>query len=172
MRPSRFIPGRLLDDFDLRAGPPLVISLSAPLRMTSARSREPDPCIAAVKPAAIDSTDTNTTTTPAMPTIATAEELRRCGIVRMFSAMTASVCRSQSMRQLLRSASVIFSRIARDRRQQASEHAHRRHQPDAKPQIAGRQHEDGSMPLVGSPLWTMSQATRSPRPPARTGDEE
>ena len=70
---------------------PLVISLSAPLRITSARSGEPDPCIAAVKPAAIDSTDTNTTTTPAMPTMATPDELRRCGIVRMFSASTASV---------------------------------------------------------------------------------
>ena len=50
---------------------PLVISLSAPLRITSARSGDPDPCIAAANPAAIDSTDTNTTTTPAMPTMAT-----------------------------------------------------------------------------------------------------
>ena len=53
---------------------PLVISLSAPLRITSARDGEPEPRMAAVKPAAIDSTDTSTTTTPAMPTMATPDE--------------------------------------------------------------------------------------------------
>ena len=56
---------------------PLVISLSAPLRITSARDGEPDSPIAAVKPAAIDSTDTSTTTTPAMPMMATPDEPRR-----------------------------------------------------------------------------------------------
>ena len=45
------------------------------------------------KPSAIDSTDTNTTTTPAMPTMATADEPSRCGIVRRLSAVTASVWR-------------------------------------------------------------------------------
>ncbi len=39
---------------------PLVISLSAPLRMTSARSGEPAPRIAAVNPSPIDSTATST----------------------------------------------------------------------------------------------------------------
>ena len=58
---------------------PLVISLSAPLRITSARVGEPEPRIAAVKPAAIDSTETSTTTTPAMPTMATPDEPSRCG---------------------------------------------------------------------------------------------
>ena len=37
--------------------------------MTSARDRDPEPRIAAVKPAAIDSTETNTTTTPQTPSV-------------------------------------------------------------------------------------------------------
>ena len=83
---------RLLDDVRLRARRrPLVISLSAPLRMTSARVGEPDSRIAAVNPAAIDSTDTSTTTTPAMPTMATPDEPSRCGMVRRLSAVTAMV---------------------------------------------------------------------------------
>ena len=76
------------------SGPPrpLVISLSAPLRITSARTVEPDCSMAAEKPCAIDSTDTSTMTTPAMPTMATPEEPRRCGMVRRFSIVTAMVC--------------------------------------------------------------------------------
>ena len=70
---------------------PLVISLSAPLRITSARLGDPASDIAAVKPEAIDSTDTSTTTTPAMPMIATPEEPSRCGMVRRFSSVTATV---------------------------------------------------------------------------------
>ena len=70
---------------------PLVISLSAPLRITSARDGDPDSRIAAVKPEAIDSTETSTTTTPAMPTMATPDEPRRCGIVRRLRAVTARV---------------------------------------------------------------------------------
>ena len=75
------------------SGPPrpLVISLSAPLRMTMARVGDPDPRIAAVNPDAIESTDTNTTTTPAMPTMATPDEPSRCGMVRRLSAVTAMV---------------------------------------------------------------------------------
>jgi hypothetical protein len=74
---------------------PLVNSVSEPLRMTSARPGEPDPCMAAEKPAAIDSTDTKTTTTPAIPMMATADELSLAGIVRRLSAITAAVCLSQ-----------------------------------------------------------------------------
>jgi hypothetical protein len=66
--------------------------VSAPLRMTSARSGDPDPCMAAEKPAAIDSTDTKTTTTPAMPMMATADELSLAGSVLKLSDMTATVC--------------------------------------------------------------------------------
>ena len=90
--PSRLIPGACLMTSTSSPLSPLVISLSAPLRMTSARSGEPDDCIAAAKPAAIESTETKTTTTPAMPTIATPDELSRWGMVRTFSARTASVC--------------------------------------------------------------------------------
>ena len=45
---------------------PLVISVSTPCRRISARSRAPVPVIAAENPAEIDSTETNTITTPAM----------------------------------------------------------------------------------------------------------
>jgi hypothetical protein len=75
--PSRRVPGACLitsTSFRLR---PLVISLSAPLRITMARDGEPEPRIAAVKPDAIDSTETNTTTTPAMPTMATPDDPSR-----------------------------------------------------------------------------------------------
>ena len=65
--------------------------------MTSARPRDPDPCMAAEKPEAIDSTETNTTTTPAIPTMATNEELNLAGIVRRLSSMITNVCRSQNM---------------------------------------------------------------------------
>ena len=74
---------------------PLVISLSAPLRITIARLGEPASAIAAVKPEAIESTDTSTTTTPAMPMMATPEEPRRCGMVRRFSSVTATVWLNQ-----------------------------------------------------------------------------
>ena len=75
------------------SGPPrpLVISLSAPLRMTSARLADPDPRMAAANPAEIDSTDTKTTTTPAMPITATADEPSLAGMVRRLSAMMATV---------------------------------------------------------------------------------
>jgi hypothetical protein len=59
--------------------------------MTSARDGDPEPRIAAVNPAAIDSTETNTTTTPAIPTIATPVDPRRRGMVRRLSDVTAMV---------------------------------------------------------------------------------
>src|SRR6185295_18305982 len=76
---------------------PLVISESAPARITRTRFGEPALTMAARKPADTDNTATNTMTTPAMPTIATADELMRRGIVRMLSIVTASVCLSQLM---------------------------------------------------------------------------
>ena len=60
---------------------PLDSSESAPCRMTIARSGRPALTIAFSNPSAIDSTPTSTTTTPAMPMIATPAELNRCGIV-------------------------------------------------------------------------------------------
>ena len=47
--------------------------------------------MAAVNPEAIDSTETSTITTPAMPMMATPDEPRRCGMVRRLSAVTAMV---------------------------------------------------------------------------------
>ena len=49
----------------------LVISESEPVRMTIAVSGDPVFAIVALMPSAIDSTDTRTATTPAMPTTAT-----------------------------------------------------------------------------------------------------
>ena len=83
--PSRRRPGACLMMSTSGPPSPLVISLSAPLRITSARTGEPDSSIAAAKPCAIDSTDTSTITTPAMPTIATPDEPSRCGMVRRLS---------------------------------------------------------------------------------------
>ena len=89
--PSRRRPGACLMMSTSGPPSPLVISLSAPLRITSARDVDPEPCMAAVKPEAIDSTETSTITTPAMPMMATPDEPSRCGMVRRLSAVTASV---------------------------------------------------------------------------------
>src|SRR5262249_32946314 len=80
---------------------PLVISVSEPARMTIARPGEPEPVIAAENPAEIDSTDTKTTTTPAIPIMATVEEPSLLGIVRRLSSITANVCLSHVMQFLL-----------------------------------------------------------------------
>ncbi len=93
--PSRLMPGACLMTSASGPSNPLVISLSDPLRSTSARRGDPASSSAAPNPAAIDSTETNTTTTPAMPTIATADELNRCGMVRTLNARTAATCRNQ-----------------------------------------------------------------------------
>ena len=58
---------------------PLVISLSAPLRSTTATSGEPDTVIARRKPSAMASTPTNTPTTPAMPIAAVSAAALRSG---------------------------------------------------------------------------------------------
>src|SRR5262245_30301454 len=155
------------------SGPPrpLVSSLSAPLRVTSARLGDPDPCIAAENPAAIDSTETNTTTTPAMPTIATAEELRRAGIVRRFSAMTAVVCRSQRI-------SGPPQRVGDpephrpQRRGRARQEAQRQHQRDAERDVARRQPEDGQETAGGVALLHEEPGGCQPEPAADQHDEE
>src|SRR6478735_3690306 len=89
--PSRKSPGACLMMSTSGAEIPLVISLSAPLRSTSARESDPVCSIAAEKPCAIDNTDTSTITTPAMPTMATPEEPSRCGMVLKFNIVTANV---------------------------------------------------------------------------------
>ncbi len=87
--PSCAMPGACLTMSVSGPVRPLVISDCDPLRRTIARSGDPVPCTAALKPSPIDSTDTSTTTTPAMPMTATIEELSRCGIVRMLTSVTA-----------------------------------------------------------------------------------
>src|SRR5262245_1563571 len=72
----------------------LVISESAPARITMARLGEPAFAIAARNPSPMDRTATNTITTPAIPITANAEELKRCGIVRTLSDATVRVCDS------------------------------------------------------------------------------
>jgi hypothetical protein len=56
----------------------LVISLSAPRRVTNATSSRPEDINVLRKPTAMDMTPTNTTVTPAMPiAVVRAEPLRR-----------------------------------------------------------------------------------------------
>src|SRR5262245_11496578 len=130
----------------LISGPsiPLVISVSAPARNTSARPCEPDPAIALENPAEIDSTETNTTTTPAIPMMATAEEPSLCGIVRRLRDNTATVCLSHLTAFLLiPSQSVCNSQTHGSQRRHDTRHqAHQYHEPDANDDVAKRQRVD------------------------------
>src|SRR5688572_5657197 len=165
------MPGACLITSMSAPSSPLVISVSAPLRITSARLGEPDPCMAAENPAAIDSTETNTTTTPAMPTIATAEELRRAGIVLRFSAITAVVCRSHRI-------SGPPQRVGdpephrTERRCRARQESHRQHQGDADRDVARRQPEDGQETARGIALLHEQPGGCEPEPAADQHDEE
>jgi len=71
-----------------------------PLRMTMMREGEPAPTTVFWNPSLIDSTETSTTTTPAMPTIATADEPARCGSVRRLRSVTAPIWVSQDISRL------------------------------------------------------------------------
>src|SRR2546428_533061 len=119
-------------------GIPLVISVSAPGRRISARPGEPDPVIACENPAEIDSTDTKTTTTPAIPMIATAEEPSLPGMVRRLSIRTATVCLSHLTSvppQSVGNPQPHGSHRRHDSRQQA----HQQHEHDAGYNVAWRQ---------------------------------
>ena len=71
-----------------------------------------------LKPAAIDSSATSTSVTPPMPSTATSDDDQRCGMLRRFMPVTArDLCEGvghvdSSVRQMRRSASTIFSRMA------------------------------------------------------------
>jgi len=67
---------------------PLTISLSAPLRSTIAESGDPEEVIARRNPTRMDSTPTNTVTTPAIPTTDAATEPRRWGTLNSPNAVT------------------------------------------------------------------------------------
>src|SRR5687767_13693546 len=143
---------------------PLVISLSAPLRITSARTGDPDASIAAAKPCAIDNTETSTITTPAMPTIATPDEPRRCGMVRRLTIVTASVClRKFTVSYSLRPSTSIgksqwlasperVSDLEVHRvhcRPESGDDAKRDHESRARPDVPRRQHEDWQHAIGG-----------------------
>src|SRR5215510_6624215 len=124
----------------------LVISVSEPARTISARPlAEPDaPPIAVAKPAEIDSTETNTTTTPAIPIMATAEEPKRLGIVRRLTSITAIVCLSQFTRFLLISPQSFCNPQPHraHRRHDSRQKAHQQHQSDTSHNILWRQYKD------------------------------
>src|SRR5262245_40424097 len=88
------MPGAPLMTLTSSPPTPLVISVSDPARKTRARPFDPEPPMAAENPAEMDRTETNTTTTPAIPIIATAEEPSLAGTVRRLSITTANVCLS------------------------------------------------------------------------------
>src|SRR5262245_6310075 len=119
---------------------PLVISVSEPARKTRARPVEPEPPIAAEKPAEIDSTDTNTTTTPAIPIIATAEEPNRLGIVRRLTNMMATVCLSHLKQFLLVSSERVGDSQSHgsQRRRDSGQQSHQQYQHDARNDVLRR----------------------------------
>ena len=72
--------------------------------MIRARRCDPVPAIAVRNPAAIDNTETKTTTTPAIPIMATAQDPILAGIVRRLVSITATVC----LRKLITNHSKVF----------------------------------------------------------------
>src|SRR5690606_3722594 len=145
------------------SGPPrpLVISESAPLRITMARSGDPASCIDALNPSAIDSTATRTTTTPAMPMMATMDDPSRCGMVRRLSTVTATICLSPPT-------SVPPQRIGDAQanglcgRERTGQQAQDGHQPGAGHDVAGRQEEGRQQPVGG--VAALHEEPRHPEP--------
>src|SRR5258705_6440642 len=127
---------------------PLVTSESAPRRITIARLGEPASAIAARKPSPIDSTATKTITTPAMPTIATADELRRCGMVRTLSAETMNVW--ETHRNTLRPPERVGDAQAHrgHRGQRAGDEPERGAQGQPDDHVAGTHDEDRQQRIV------------------------
>src|SRR5262245_51804232 len=122
---------------------PLVISVSDPARKTRARPDDPDPAIALENPSDMDSTDTKTTTTPAIPIMATAEEPSRAGIVRRFIIITATVCLNHFTQVLLiPSQGVRDSQSHRPKcRHESGQETHQHHKHQADSDVLRRQRE-------------------------------
>src|SRR5688572_22026861 len=165
------MPGACLMTSTSGPSSPLVSSVSAPLRITSARPGEPEPCIAAAKPAAIDSTETNTTTTPAIPIMATADELRRAGMVRKFSAMMAAVWAIHFTSGSPQGVGDPQLHCA-ERRRRPGEEPHGDHECDADRDIAWRQHEDWQHAARRVSLLHEQPGEREPEPSPDEHDEE
>ena len=87
---SRATPGASLTIRATSRPRPLDISLFAPSRRTIAMSSRPVDVTARRNPCAIDRTPTNTTTTPAMPAVATMAEPLRRGMVHTPNHVTAA----------------------------------------------------------------------------------
>ena len=104
--------------------------------------------------------------------MATADELSRAGIVRRLSAMTARRLREPLARQTLLSASVIRSRIAPSAGAAPARNPIATISATPIATSRGGSTKIGSMPPVGSPCCTNSQASASPSPPPSEHDEE
>src|SRR5712691_4584953 len=92
---ARAIPGASPMTFASSRPRMLIISLSAPERMTIAASGAPVDSIVFLNPWPIESTPTSTATTPATPNIAVAAAPLRRGRVRRLNSMSALVCANQ-----------------------------------------------------------------------------
>src|SRR5215207_1839303 len=101
IRPARATPGASEMMRVASRSRPLIISLSLPERRTIAVSAEAFEVMVLRKPSAIDSTATNTATTPATPSTAAAEAPRRWPMVRRLSQVTVATWESQFMSCLL-----------------------------------------------------------------------
>src|SRR4051812_9077276 len=136
MSPSYRIPGASRIMRTSVPSRPLVISVSTPFRRMSARSADPVPIIADENPEEIDSTDTNTITTPAIPMIATMEDPSRDGMVCRFISVTAIVCLSQVITFLRPSQRVGNLKTHRTHsRHDAGYQSHQQHQDDSSSDV-------------------------------------
>ena len=88
----------------------------------------PDDSIVALTPSAIESTATKTSTTPAMPITATADEPSRSRIDRMVTPVTAIIC---EIIQFLLSASTMLQAAGLEGRQRTGGEPEHQHQRDA-----------------------------------------
>src|SRR5438477_9329891 len=123
---------------------PLTISLSDPPRSTRAVSGEPDTVIARRNPCAMESTPTNTATTPAIPNTASATAPRRWGMVNKPNFVTEAVCEIQLNGPPMSGPpqGVGYAQAHRlQRRQRARRQAQREDKHTADQQVARRQVE-------------------------------
>ena len=136
---SRWMPGVSMIRRAVSPLRPLVISVSLPARITMTVCGSPTSLIAFRKPSAIDSTPRNTSTTPAMPMIATTEEPIRCEIDRRLTPVTAKICESIALVPPQRVDDAKAAGL--DGRQRAGDDAEQQHQRGPDHEIAHREKE-------------------------------
>src|SRR5215510_16377355 len=110
-------------------------------------SGSPAPFIAAWKPSAIESTATNTMTTPTIPSTATAEDPRRCLIELKLTAVTARICPIMRPRSTPSERVDDLQPLRLDRRQDASRQSERGDQTDPECRVTGRQIDRRQQPM-------------------------